>query len=276
MKFEDITKDVQLIEYLDSVNDRLKNRKYIYHYTTVEKCIKMFLSRVWFLSNAKDMNDQLEFKNGDGSRWENIFFASFMSDVDESIGMWSMYSQPWRDGVQIAIPVDIAKKWINNITVIREISCDNYQPTGREITVDKKNRVFLSSVAYTNCDNDAGEEQRLTWSNAKNNHILNPSHHPMLTGYIKDSAWDYEKEIRVKAVINNIHRFKRVAIDIPDTVFDNMIITASPLFEGLLKTRMEEEIKRDYNIDKSIFTGRIKIPSACDNCSLKKTNSNNP
>ena len=45
------------------------------------------------------MNDQLEFSNGDKERWKNIFFASFMMDMKESIGMWSMYSQPWESGV---------------------------------------------------------------------------------------------------------------------------------------------------------------------------------
>ena len=270
MKFEEIKNEKELIKYLDNVNDRLKNRKYIYHYTTLDKCIKIINSKLWFLSNAECMNDQLEFNNGDPLRWKKVFFASFMSDVDESIGMWSMYSQPWHDGVQIAIPVSIAKEWMKSISEIEVISCVNYRPTGRVISTNGSNRVFLSSVAYTNCDNDAGEEQRITWSTAKNTNILNASHIAALTGYIKDSAWDYEKEIRIKAEIDDESNIRKTAIKVPNYVFDDMVITASPLFEGDLKERLKTKVDGTFKTDKSIFTGRIIISSACDDCSLRR------
>ena len=47
------------------------------------------------------MNDRLEYKTGrslDPTRWNNLFFSSFMCEDKENIGMWSMYSQPLGEG----------------------------------------------------------------------------------------------------------------------------------------------------------------------------------
>ena len=270
MVFKDINTEQDLISYLNDVSERLNKRKYIYHYTTVQKCAKIFISKKWHLCNAKCMNDQLEYRNGDSDRWKNVFFASFMSDADESIGMWSMYGSPWEDGVQIAIPVKEARDWIKEVSCIEEISCRDFRPTGNKIECDSNNRVFLSSVIYSNCDNPAGEDDKITWSTVENKNFPNASHNKLLTGYVKDSAWDYEKEIRIKAVFNNEAGYSRVAIGIPDTVLDSFVITASPLFKGSLKSRLEEEIKRHFNTDKSLFSDRFRLESACNLCERRQ------
>ena len=75
-----------------------------------------------------------------------------------------------------------------------------------------------------------------------------------MTGYIKDMAWSYEKEIRIKAEFENIGNIKRVAIPLIDEVIDAMTITASPLFEGDLHTELEREIARKIKTGESIFT----------------------
>ncbi len=102
--FSEITTPMELVSYLDDATSRLKNTKYLYHYTTLSNAIAIFKSKRWHLCNAQGMNDLKEYKNGDSECWKNIFFTSFMSDVKESIGMWSMYSLPWAEGVKIAIP----------------------------------------------------------------------------------------------------------------------------------------------------------------------------
>lgn len=270
MRFEDIKKERDLIAYLDNVSDRLDGRRYIYHYTRLERCIDIFTSRLWFLSGANCMNDQLEYKNGDAKTWKNLFFACFMSDADESIGMWSMYSQPWKDGVQIAIPVSVAKKWIKGVRYIREISCTNFKPTGKTIDCNNQNRVFLSSVAYSTCDNPIDGQDRLSWSTVRNTNFPKASHNALLTGYVKDAAWEYEKELRIKAVIDNSRGFSKVAIDVPEFVLDAIVLTASPLFDGKLKDRLEKTIKRAFNTEKSLFSERLKLYNICDTCPRKK------
>ena len=258
-----------MIAYLDDVNDRLKNRKYIYHYTSYKNCVNIVNSQVWFLSGAICMNDRLEYQNGDEAVWNDLFFASFMSDTDESIGMWSMYSQPWEEGVQIAIPVKTAKQWISGVKSIYEISCSSNNKTGRQITCSDKDRVFLSSVVYTNCDNNPNSVERNTWSNAENTEIKNASHIPGLTGYVKDSAWDYEKEVRIKARFRNTDNFGRVAIEIPDYVFDAMVFTSSPCFNGDLQARLLAETGRTLLVDRSIFSDKLILQKQCDVCPKK-------
>ena len=140
--------------YLDNFNERLKNRDFLYHYTKLDRVVDIFESRKWHLGNAKCMNDRLEYANGNFEQWENIFFASFMTDVKESIAMWSMYAQPWEDGVLITIPKKAVVNWIKSVELIYHISCTDFKPTGKIFNVDgDENRVFLSSVAYSNCDN---------------------------------------------------------------------------------------------------------------------------
>ena len=270
MKFDDIIKETDLIQYLDDSSERLKGRKYIYHYTRLDRCVDIFTSKHWYLSQANCMNDILEYKNGDMKRWENIFFASFMSDADESIGMWSMYSQPWKDGVQIAIPVKEAKQWVKEVPCIWEISCKDFKPTGARIDCNKDNKVFLSSVAYSSCDNPVDGEDRITWSTVSNTRIKKAAHNEILTGYIKDSAWEYEKEIRIKATFNNTMHFSKVAIDIPDYVLDSIVITAGPLFRGDLLKKLQAKIARRYNVDESLFTGRFELYGRCGTCKKKK------
>lgn len=41
--------------------------------------------------------------------------------------------------------------------------------------------------------------ETLSWSNQKNASIRDAVRIPELTGYIKDVAWSYEKELRIKA-----------------------------------------------------------------------------
>lgn len=131
--FSKIRETEDLIAYLDNTTRRLENRNNLYHYTSLDRVVKIFESRKWHLGNADCMNDRLEYINGDPLLWKNIFFASFMTDVKENIGMWSMYGQPWERGVMLTIPKKTVLKWIKSIDVIHEISCVDYQPTGRTI-----------------------------------------------------------------------------------------------------------------------------------------------
>ena len=102
--FQDIETPEELKRYLDDSMRRLDNTPYLHHYTNVSRVVDMIRSGTWHLGNAEGMNDNLEYKNGDAPRWRNLFFSCFMCEDKESIGMWSMYAQPWEKGVKISIP----------------------------------------------------------------------------------------------------------------------------------------------------------------------------
>ena len=271
-KFSNINTSEELKLYLDDMTNRLKNSPYLYHYTTISNVVKMIKGKTWHLGNAAGMNDNLEYKNGDSQRWNNLFFSCFMGEDKESIGMWSMYAQPWEKGVKIALPKEVIRKWIRETKEILEISTSNYQPTGHAITIGENGaRLKLSSVAYCNADSlqETKAKEKLMWSTATNTNIKDAVRIPELTGYIKDMAWSYEKEIRIKADFDNIGNIKRVAIPLTDEVMDAMTITASPLFEGDLHAELEREIARQIKTGKSIFTNRLNIRTICQECEYK-------
>ena len=78
---------------------------------------------------------------------------------------------------------------------------------------------------------------------------------------IKDNAWDYEKEVRLKAEFENIAGFNRVAVRIPDDVLDKITITAGSLFVGDLSQRIGNELQRSFNSHQQIFLPAIPLPS---------------
>lgn len=271
--FPDIKTPKELKLYLDDSLRRLDNSSYLYHYTTVSRVVDMIQSRTWHLGSAAGMNDRMEYKNGDPLRWNNLFFSCFMCEDKESIGMWSMYAQPWEKGVKISIPKKVVRTWIKKTTHLLEISTQDYKPTERIIPVGKNGALlWISSVAYSNADSmqEKKEAEKLTWSNQNNTNIQNAVRIPELTGYIKDMAWSYEKETRIKAQFDNIYNVQRVAIPLTDDVIEAMTITASPLFEGDLLEEVSKQIEMSLNIDKSIFTNRLNITTPCQSCNFKK------
>ena len=268
-KLEELTTPSELVSYLNSPR-RIQNSRYLYQYTTISALVNMIRTRTMHLGNAQYMNDQLEYQNGSKDVWNNLFFTCFMMEDDESIGMWSMYAQPWRDGIKISIPKDILKKWVSEVDEIIEISQETKRPTRRKLSNLDQFRVWISAVAYSNAEgiNLKKAQEFLQVGTVKNELIHNPHTLPELTGYIKDMAWSYEKELRIKAQFDNWQGFQRVAINLPDYVINSMIITASPLFEGDLTTRLKEAIEEQLGVGTSKFTGKLSIRKACDNCSL--------
>ena len=269
LSFDTIANSTDLIKYLDE-SYRLRNSAYLYQYTSISALVNMLRSQTMHLANAKYMNDQLEYQNGDPEIWKNLFFSCFMMEEDESIGMWSMYAQPWRDGVKISIHKDILRRWVKETKELIEISQITKQPTGRVISDTDAFKIWLSAVAYSNYDGlSLKEDAEILRCGTQENKILrNVPHQPELTGYIKDMAWAYEKEVRVKTQFDNSVGFERVAIKMPDYVIDSLVITPSPLFEGDIEKRIESEVSRIIATDNSKFVGKLQIRSACDSCSI--------
>lgn len=271
LSFETIDSSSDLIRYLD-YGSRLNSSQHLYQYTTVSALVNMLRSKTMHLSNAKYMNDQLEYKNGDPEIWDNLFFSCFMMEDEESIGMWGMYAQPWREGVKISIPKEILRRWISETSELIEISQESKQPTGRKINDTSAFKLWISTVAYSNFEGLETKDvvETLRCGGQENQILKNVPRRPELTGYIKDMAWSYEKEVRVKARFNNEMGFERVAIKMPEYVIDSLVITPSPLFEGNIVERIKAEISRSILTDKSKFVDKLLIRSACDNCSIAK------
>ena len=277
--FEKIDSPEGIALYLDHTYARTKRCNYVYHYTTLSTLVEILRGRRWHLANARNMNDQLEYSYGDPDRWKKIFFSSFMMNAKESIGMWSMYAQPWASGVKIAIPLAEMKKWIKNKPEIfgvkenKENADKRFDEYRTSVKIDGVATVLrLSAVAYSNAkDLESDETEQLTCGEAKNSVIKNAPDIPELTGYVKDKAWDYERELRLKITFSDEFNYDRVALEVPEYIIDAMTITTGPLFEGDLREKLQEEIKQQTKIEHSIFTDRLFIKTICDNCERLKS-----
>lgn len=279
--FSEINSPQDLIAYLsDSVNrlDNTKNKsiQYVYHYTKLSSVVSIIKSRFWWLKSPKTMNDGLEFQNiSEFQQSKAVFFASFMYDSSESIAMWSMYAQPWEDGVFVRIPVAIFKKWIRNTKIIYTVLCpENQKPIIEKSPIPDKD-LSVVRVAYTNSDSVQDKsEEILICGKAENNLLKNAPHLPDLVGYIKDMAWEYEHEVRVLAAVDKSIACDGLAIELPDDLIDSMEIVAGPRFSGNLSERIRQEVHRQFTINRSLFSDKLNwIPcdscpekSKCDNC----------
>lgn len=271
--FKELKTAQELVAYLDNPS-RLDNSPFLYQYTRISNLIHMFRERKWHLCNAKGMNDVLEYKSGDANHWKDLFFTCFMGEDSESIGMWSMYAQPWEKGVKIGIPKTALRRWAKEIDMLYEIDPISYQLTGRKLNVKEEGvNVKISAVSYSNIQSRVSSEEQKTvsWSNKRNTLLSDAIHDPILTGYIKDMAWSYEKEVRLKATFENSIGFQRTAVEIPDYVIDNMTITTSPLFEGSLEAQLEKEITHQFIVQRSLFTGKLNIKDPCKSCEYKQS-----
>lgn len=267
--FSDIGNAESLISYLES-GDRRSNIHSLHHYTSIDVAVKIIREQFWHLGKAQYMNDTLEYDSGDSFQWEQLFFSSFMGEDKESIAMWSMYGQPWEKGVKISIPKSSVTQWLKDVSVVYEISLNDFKPSGRTQSIDK-NTLKVVAVAYSNChDTEDEEEQVLRWSTVENRELnINPKNFDVLTGYIKNKAWAYEKEFRIMLRQEEGHSLNRAAIEVPDYLIDALKITPSPLFEGDFTKILYETIQREVHITNSLFLNKLNIRSVCSKCEYK-------
>ena len=222
----------------------------------------------WYFGSPKSMNDGLELIHLEDAHADNLFFASFSLDESENIGMWSMYAQPWEDGVLLCIPVEKLKTWVNSECKIYDAN-KTTKEAGSEINGAK---ISFHAVAYTNAEsNNAIEPDVLTCGEDRNKYFKNIFEHPLLKGYIKDSAWAYEKEYRLRVETDPNEQHDAVAIEIPQDVLDSFEFITGPRFIHNFMAVLRRDAGPRLNpiVKESLFTGRLKWVY-CDSCTIKK------
>lgn len=260
--FSSITKPEDLVTYLSSSSARLNSVKYLTHYTKVNGLKGMLKSKIWILNNPATMNDGLELSKYPKEAWEKVFYACFMTEQAESIAMWSMYAQPWEDGLQLSISADDLLRWKSESKTVFEIDPLTKQKTGE--STDQA-EIRLTKVAYTNYDSGrTGEPVNITCGTVTNTNFIRPYSNEEFIGFIKDDAWKNEQEIRLRVDLPSDLDYKLIGIEIPDYILENMIITKGPRFDGNLLKRIEVKGKK-LHIKDSCFRGKLGWVF-CDTC----------
>ena len=129
--------------------------------------------------------------------------------------------------------------------------------------------VCVVRVAYTNeLTRNSKEQIKLVCGRQENHYIDNifiDTHDPeenydpiILAGAIKDIAWAYENEIRIRADVAGTRVPDAVYVDIPDYVIKSMEITAGPMFFGNLEYRLREFQSLCLNLNYSHFHNNLQ------------------
>lgn len=113
-RFNGITDASELIAYLKEPQ-RLNNVKWFNKYMRLSSVIHLFSTGMLLINNPIHMNDLYEYKAfSEQADWSRICFSSFITQSTESMAMWSMYAQPWAEGVMLSFPADDFKQMIQN------------------------------------------------------------------------------------------------------------------------------------------------------------------
>ncbi len=267
-RFNEITETSDLITFLQEMQ-RLNNVKAFNKYMRLSSVIRLLSTGVLLINNPKRMNDLYEYKAFSNQvDWSKICFCSFITQSTESMAMWSMYAQPWDEGVLLSFPAADFKQMVKNTHFLISAEYDEKNDAynlGKD-TIPCDGLLHMTRVAYS-----TGTTITCTNRDDRNYHFPNPYTFPELAGYIKDSAWDYEKETRLRVDLPASYQSDAAFIKIPDSLLSQITIVTGPRFEGNVLTTIPTRFKARIKIEPSKFKEKIAwIP--CDTCECKKHN----
>lgn len=246
--FSEIRSASALIEYLSN-EERFENFKYVYHYTTIDKLISIINSGYWYLGNPKNMNDQLEYSSFNSFYWDKLYFISLMVEQEESIGMWNTYGKDEQNAIIFKIPFKVIKKWLKEITTIREAKIKKGTiELGKEID-NSLFQKFLHRVSYY----DARSGKKVLRVGNNKNLVFEDLYCDECIGYVKNIAWVYENEIRLRIETHKRIKTSGIAIKIPDDLFEESEIILGPNFSS--DDKIPSSIKR---VTPSVCYRRVK------------------
>ena len=263
--FSELTSREMLKNYLFSSGRRLQAVNSLVKYSRIGTLIKTLSTKKWRIGSPLKMNDKKELSDFPRTNWRKMFYSCFIADSTESIAMWSLYSRPWSDGISIRIDKDTFLDWIYKVEKVYTLNHDgNYQE------VDG-GRISIVRVAYTNeLTKNSAEKISIRCGVEENTHIDNIFAEDndystgQFAGVIKDLAWSYENEVRIRIDFDREVDVEGVYIDVPDFVIEKLVITAGPLFYGNLECRLAGYNQKVSALAYSSFSGLLK-DMPCEN-----------
>ncbi|MBQ2593537.1 MAG: DUF2971 domain-containing protein [Candidatus Riflebacteria bacterium] len=278
-------------EYLEN---EAKKHKPFHHYTNM-KTLELILKNKtlkFTRGNSKSLNDWHEPQvKGDKKYWDKTYIACFSFDDNkaeleknydsEIMAMWELYGLPSNEAVRISLAKDKMRDLIDiSNKKVKEKQNLIYLDGEKQETIlaYKIEKIVLSDVFYVKgTDNDEkvsiqqnhyGVPVHFKLTNSDNLHDFLQNW--FFTGYVKNYAWGYEKEVRIILTLKDKIDKEELFMEIPDEIISSFQVTLGPSF---FKSELDkpsddiilETIKRNLNkfgIDKnkvrrSLFTGQV-------------------
>lgn len=271
MAREKFSKVEDMIEYLHAKG---ANHKMYYHYTNLDSAINIIKSGYWHLSLGDAMNDKQELTKGTSEKWDKTYISSFAYGNGENMAMWGLYGLPWKDAIRIGIPGTLMKEWVNDVESVFLVNkkIDNSFSYENEMFI----KPVITDVAYVsgkNNDEDyriVRDRDTICLTNERTFSRINNL--DKITGYIKNAAWSYENEVRIKVELRERIENRVVAIEIPRIVQDNLELTAGPWITDDLYNLIHQRLLRqncNFEFRKykySSFRKMVELRNVCSYC----------
>lgn len=252
-------------EILKFPADSGKNHKVYYHYTTWDSFEKIY-NRASFLmtrGNSLQINDQHESKmKGSWKEWNKTYIGSFSFGDSENMAMWGLYGMPWENAVRIAIPQKAMLNWVNETD--NAYIWENGK-VGAAIPIE----LVLSDIIYaeviTKSYSIKLKHRDLIVQVSEDSGLIDLDTNSRMTGFIKNSAWQYENEVRFIAKPQHSMGVEKILIDIPKTVLKEIKVTTGPSFK-YHKNDLYDKLYNERRITPSGFENLLNFKSLCSMC----------
>ena len=250
-----------LINYLQQKG---RNHKWYYHYTTWDSFEKIYQNKSFLLTcgTSLNINDQHEaLMKGSRDVWDKTYIGSFSHGSSENMAMWGLYGQPPQDAIRITIPKAAMIEWVNSIDKV-------FIWDGKPLEQTKA-EVALTDIVYASGESHSGN-LNLYRSNevisTENIHGLQSvDSDKRMTGYIKNIAWRYENEVRIRIELPDCRPFEKIMITVPESVLNSMKVMKGPSFK-FRNSELHSRLEKSGRIEKSAFTNLLKFRPLCNYC----------
>lgn len=88
---------------------------------------------------------------------------------------------------------------------------------------------------------------------------------PRMTGYIKNYAWHYENEVRLRIHLPYSTGCEKIMVDIPSYVIDRMEVTTGPSFQ-YCSSDLYQYLFNAKRLHESGFSNLVKFRPLCTQC----------
>lgn len=245
-----------LIQFLES---KARNHDYFHHYTNMKTLGLILKNKTIKLTrgNSEKLNDWHEARaKGAPNVWKKTYIACFScegsnnnknktSNIDyidynsENMAMWGLYGLPSDEAVRISLGGEDMKLFIkickdNQDKKEKFIYTDGIIDEKNAISTDNIDFIELTDVFYlksSNQDINTPIQKHInTVLDFGNNNLFDLFQKSDFTGFVKNYAWNYEKEsriiLRLKKPIENENLFLRI----PENIIPSFKIVLGPNF----------------------------------------------
>ena len=251
-----------LISFLE---EKGLNHNYYHHYTSWDSFKKIYSNKSFLLTrgNSLSINDHHEaLTKGSWEIWNKTYIGSFAFGSSENMAMWGLYGLPWNDAVRISIPKAQMIKWIKSLKTVN-IWDGEIKGT---ITPQK---ISLTDIAYIggikgSCDLKITHSDK-SFSTSKLPELHKLDEKPEITGYIKNYAWHYENEVRLRVELFRDIGYDKVLLELPQDTLNAIRLTTGPYF-AWKDDQLYTELCSQGRVNESGFKNLVNYRTLCSMC----------